>query len=111
MSSAVVASLLANQAPTGAEVISRLREHQGELRTKYGVESIALFGRVAEGTATPNSVVELLVEFRTPPTFRKFFETQYFLEEILGREVDLVTRDGMPERRLQVALQGELIHA
>lgn len=111
MSSAVVASLLAKRAPSRSEVISRLRECRSELHERFGVESLILFGDVAQDEATPDSDINILVEFCRSPTLQSFFATQYFLEEILGWEVDLVTRDGMPERRLHTALQGEQIDA
>ena len=40
-----------------------LNQHDAEQREVYGVKSLALFGSVARGEATPASDVDMLVEF------------------------------------------------
>lgn len=46
---------------------------------------------VARDTALPASDIDLLVEFDGPATPGRFFGVQFYLEELLGRAVDLVT--------------------
>ena len=79
------------------EILQVLRDHQAELRA-MGVKSLAIFGSVARGEATPESDVDVLVEFDGPATFDRFMETKFFLEDLLGCSVDLVTRQALKPR-------------
>ena len=84
------------------EIRRVLRRHADELRSRYRVGFLALFGSAARREATETSDVDLLVEFETEPTFDLFMDLKFRLEELLGRPVDLVTRaglrDGLKER-------------
>ena len=71
-------------------VISRIRRHHAQL-TKLGVKSVSIFGSVARGEERPDSDVDILVEFRGRATLDRYMETKFYLEELLGRKVDLVT--------------------
>ncbi|MEQ9483267.1 nucleotidyltransferase family protein [Coleofasciculus sp. F4-SAH-05] len=73
-----------------AELEARLREYRQELR-QYGVKSLAVFGSVAREEATQTSDVDLLVEFDGVVTFDRYMDLKFFLEDGLGRSVDLVS--------------------
>ncbi|MCW5850961.1 MAG: nucleotidyltransferase family protein [Anaerolineae bacterium] len=75
---------------TRDDVLRLLAEHRAELRRR-GVKSIALFGSAARGEAGPQSDVDILVEFETPPTFDRYMDVKFYLEDLLGAPVDLVT--------------------
>ena len=84
------------------QVATILREHQAELH-RWDIASLAVFGSVARGEAGPDSDVDLLVDFGRPVGLFHFVRLQRRLEEILGRRVDLVTRDALrPTMRAQV---------
>jgi uncharacterized protein len=72
------------------EVIELLRAHRAEIDA-FGVKSLALFGSVARDEARPDSDVDVLVEFEGPTTFRRRVGLLMYLEELLGRKVDLAT--------------------
>ena len=72
-------------------LLAFLREHQS-LMDRYGVKSLAVFGSVARDEATADSDVDLLVEFEEPPTFDRYMDLKFFLEDRLGCGVDLVSR-------------------
>lgn len=91
------------------EALRILAEHREEI-ARYGVKSLALFGSVARDEARPDSDVDVLVEFEKPVGFFKFYDLQQYLESILGRRVDLVTRDGL-HPRLKDRILGEVIRA
>ncbi len=96
---------------TQDRVLETLSEHLGDLE-RFGVESIAVFGSVARNEASPDSDVDLLVEFHPEErvgVFR-FLELKEYLESILGSRVDLVTRDGL-KRQLREEILGEAITA
>jgi hypothetical protein len=61
------------------------------------VTSIRLFGSVARDEATPDSDIDLLVDFDTPPTLFGFFRLRGFLEGLLQSPVDLVTETGLKD--------------
>ena len=76
------------------EIRSLLRAHTAEL-AQLGVQSLALFGSTVRGAATPSSDIDLLVDFERPVGLFAFVGIQQRLTEILGRQVDLVPRDGL----------------
>lgn len=90
------------------EVLSILHKHEDELREKYGVESLALFGSMARDEACPDSDVDLLVEFNRPVGLFGLIALQQHLESLLGCKVDLGTprslRPDMKEQVLQEAV-------
>jgi predicted nucleotidyltransferase len=90
------------------DVLSILHKHEDELREKFGVESLALFGSVARDEARPDSDVDLLVEFNRPVGLFGLAALQQRLESLFGCKVDLGTphslRPGMKERVLQEAI-------
>jgi hypothetical protein len=78
------------------DLLSILRAHRADLE-RYGVESLRLFGSMARGDASAESDVDLLVRFRSTPTFSGFMRLRIFLEDLLGLKVDLVTESGLRE--------------
>jgi predicted nucleotidyltransferase len=80
---------------TKADVLARIRQQQARLRA-LGVAQLGLFGSFVRDEATAASDVDLLVDFEPGrKTFNGFFEVVDFLEELLGREVELLTRPGL----------------
>ena len=73
----------------------QIREHITELRNQYQVASLGIFGSFARGEATESSDVDILVEFNESVDLFHFIRLQYYLAEILGRKVDLVTPDAL----------------
>ena len=69
-----------------------------ELRRKYGISELSLFGSVARDEAGDTSDVDVLVAFERAPSFTTFMELKFELEERLGARVDLVTRSGLKPR-------------
>ncbi len=73
----------------------QIREHITELKDKYQVASLGIFGSTARGEATESSDIDILVEFSESVDLFHFIRLQYHLAEILGRKVDLVTPDAL----------------
>ncbi len=80
------------------EAISILRSYLPALRSEFGVRRIALFGSMARDEARADSDLDLLVDFEVGPTFDSFMGLKFFLEDHLGRKVDLVTPDALKPR-------------
>lgn len=63
---------------------------------EFGVEQIGLFGSFVRGEASSESDIDLLVEMsKNRKTFRNFMALNYYLEELFGRRVELVTKQSL----------------
>jgi predicted nucleotidyltransferase len=91
------------------EVIAVLMAHQEQLKN-FRVKSLALFGSFAREEATPESDVDLLVEFDSPVGLFTFMRLQRYLQTILGRSVDLGTPDSL-KNYLKEAVLKEAVRA
>ena len=70
-------------------------ERQEQIRA-FGVKRYGLFGSFVRGEHTDESDVDILVEFEPgQKTFDHFMHLAFFLEELLGRPVDLVTLESL----------------
>jgi predicted nucleotidyltransferase len=69
------------------EILTKLKP---TLKEKFKVKEIGIFGSCARGKESEDSDVDILVEFSGPVGW-EFIDVREFLEEILGRKVDLVT--------------------
>jgi len=80
---------------TAAEAQARLAACASEVRA-LGVVRLALFGSVLRGEASPESDVDLLVEFAPgKKSFDRFMALGDLLEARLGRPVELVTPEAL----------------
>ncbi|HYN21683.1 MAG TPA: nucleotidyltransferase domain-containing protein [Thermoanaerobaculia bacterium] len=66
------------------------------LDARFGLDTLWLYGSEAEGTARPDSDVDLAALFRRRPEGLELFDARTELEEILRRDVDLVDLDQAP---------------
>lgn len=94
---------------TVKEIQSVLAHHKPDLRRRYGVREIAIFGSIARGEATSTSDVDLLVEFERPIGL-DFVALADYLEQILGTPVDLATRNSL-KPSLRSIIERELVYA
>lgn len=72
-------------------MLERLRANREVLASRFDVCWMGVFGSVSRDEARPESDVDILVSFQGPATFDGYFGLKFFLEELLEREVDLVT--------------------
>ena len=75
-------------------VIEILRSHEPEIRKRFSVKRIGVFGSFARGEQKDTSDVDILVEFEKP-TFDNFMNLAFFLEDLFQRKVDLVTSNSL----------------
>ena len=90
-------------------VLELLRSHRGELEARFGVKHLALFGSTARDSAKAGSDVDLLVTFDGSATSKRFFGTQFFIEDLLGSPVDLVT-DKTLRAELRPYIEVDILH-
>ena len=81
-----------------ADAIAMISAQRDDLARRFGVRSLSLFGSVARDEAGPDSDVDLVVEFDGPTTFDAHMGLVVFLEDLLGRNVDVVTAKGLRPR-------------
>lgn len=85
--------LLAHSKPTLAE--------------RSGVVRLALFGSTARDAARGD--IDILVAFDGPATSERYFGVQFYLEDLFGCPVDLVT-DKAVRRELRPFIEKEAVH-
>lgn len=74
-----------------ARALELLRKHLPTLADEYDVRSLALFGSLSRHEASADSDIDILVGFDGPATSARYFGVQFYLEDLLGHPVDLVT--------------------
>ena len=79
------------------KILQTLREHKDEMRSRFSVSQIGLFGSYVHDSARKGSDIDLLVEFGEP-TFDHYMDLKFFLEKIFQQPVDLVLADSVKPR-------------
>jgi predicted nucleotidyltransferase len=85
-----------------------LQSHIADLHARFGVRRLSLFGSVARDEAGPVSDVDILVDFGRAPSFRQYMGTKFYLEDLFGCRVDLVTQ-GTLKPRIAPSVERECI--
>jgi hypothetical protein len=85
---------------TREEITAVLRENFSYLASEYGVKRIGLFGSYAGNMPSETSDVDIVVEFERPIGFR-FAEFAEYLEDLLGKPVDILTPAGIQGIRVE----------
>lgn len=82
------------------DALKLLREHFIETQRQFGVKRLALFGSTVRDEAREDSDVDLLVEFDGKADSKRYFGLMFYLEDLLGCTLDLVTDKALrPELR------------
>ncbi len=72
-------------------ILTQLTGRMEEIRQRFSVRRLSVFGSVVRGEASEGSDVDVLVVFDRKATFDLFMDLKFYLEELLGTGVDLVT--------------------
>ena len=92
-----------------SETLALLSQHKPELQRRFGVSQLALFGSRARDQSRADSDTDVLVVFDGPATSARYFGLQFYLEDMLGSRVDMVTDKALrPE--LRPFVEQEAIH-
>jgi uncharacterized protein len=81
-----------------AAILEKLNEHSGETLDRFGAKHLSLFESAARDELRDDSDIDVLVEFEQAATYDGNFDLKEFLEQLLGRRVDLVTEKGLKPR-------------
>jgi len=72
-----------------------IREHKPELKEKYQVKEIGVFGSYVRGEEKKKSDVDVLVSFKGSVGFFKFLDLEDYLHKLIGIKIDLVSRKAL----------------
>ncbi|HEX9667809.1 MAG TPA: nucleotidyltransferase family protein [Thermodesulfobacteriota bacterium] len=77
------------------EILKILKDELSYLSKTYNVKNLGLFGSYSREEQTPESDIDILVEFEKPIGFFNFIELEDYLTDKLGAKVELVTGDAL----------------
>ena len=77
------------------EIEKVIQKNKKELKEKYGLIEIGIFGSYVRGEQDENSDIDILVEVERPMGFVKFIKLENRLSQILGIKVELVTKKAL----------------
>lgn len=90
------------------EIMDVLAREIDSLRREYGVKDLSVFGSAARDELSSESDVDIVVDFDGPATIERYLDVKEHLEEVLDRDVDLVTRTALKPRLLD-RIKGEML--
>ncbi len=80
------------------QILDVLHNHIGDIQQRFDVKQLSLFGSAARDEMNEKSDIDVLVEFKGPATFDGYMDLKFYLEDLFGKEVDLVTASGLKPR-------------
>ncbi len=79
------------------EILRKIRENRDKIRS-FGVKRIGVFGSFVRGEEKEDSDIDIIVEFEEEKkNFDNFINLAFYLEELLGRKVDLLTPESISQ--------------
>jgi len=94
---------------TSDDILAYLRQSRERFAQLYSVRRIGIFGSAARGEAREDSDLDVLVEM-SEPTFDRYMDLKFELEDAFGASVDLVLSDTIKER-LRPSIEQEVVYA
>jgi predicted nucleotidyltransferase len=92
-----------------SDAIQLLAQSKPVLVSRYGVKRLALFGSTARDAARSDSDIDVLVAFDGPATSERYFGVQFYLENLFGGRIDLVTEKAL-RSELRPFIEKEAVH-
>jgi len=86
-------SPMVNEFGKASRFIEVLRQCKQELKERYKVKSLGIFGSYVRNEQKKGSDLDILVEFDEPPSLLRFLQLEHYLSDLLGVRVDLVMKD------------------
>jgi uncharacterized protein len=77
------------------EILAALRAALPEIRRRWPIGSLAIFGSIARGSGGAKSDLDVLVKFERPVSLSEFLALENALSALADRRVDLVTREAL----------------
>ena len=76
-------------------ITNELRRNMSQLKGRYSISSLGLFGSHVRGEQQDESDVDILVEFEDSPSLLKFMALERHLSDLIGKKVDLVMKSAL----------------
>ncbi|MGB7413140.1 MAG: nucleotidyltransferase family protein [Thermosynechococcaceae cyanobacterium] len=89
------------------QAIDILKNYEQSIKG-FGIASLSIFGSVARDEAHFDSDIDILVDFLEAPTFDRYMDLKFYLEDCLGKSVDLVSYK-MLKPQIRQAVEKEAI--
>ena len=90
-------------------ILTQLQSRKDQFARKYTVRRMGIFGSIARGQCRQDSDIDIVVEMESP-TFDRYMDLKFELEDLFGRDVDLVLADSI-KSRLRPVIEKETIYA
>ena len=90
-------------------IIKCLTDHAEDIRKRFAVKDLAVFGSVIRDNVDEARDVDVLVVFEGRADFDRYMDLKFYLEGLLNKRVDLVTQ-GALRSRLRPDIEREAIH-
>ncbi len=85
------------------EIRNILHAHSSDLRKRYGIINLSIFGSVVSGEAREESDVDILATFSKPIGLLKLISAENYISDLLNLKVDLIPSDEVrPELQEQI---------
>jgi len=93
------------------DVLALLRQHEPDLKRRFGVTMIGIFGPFIHGEEPEGRGVDVLVSFRSgKESFDNLMDCKGYLEHLFGHHVDLIL-NGIVRNRFTPYIPGETLFA
>jgi len=86
------------------EIREILNKHKNNLKEKYGIIELGIFGSYVRDAQKDSSDVDILVEFEKPVSLLKIVSLENYLSDLIGIKVDVV-----PKKNIRVELKDEIL--
>ena len=90
-------------------ILNFLKTHENELREKYSIVKVGLFGSYATGEETDESDIDLYAEFKDKK-FKNIAGVWNYLEKELGKKIDLFYPHKNMRPSLKESIENEVIY-
>jgi len=94
---------------TKTTILNFLKTHENELREKYSIVKLGLFGSYATGEATDESDIDLYAEFEDKK-FKNIAGAWNYLEKKFGKKIDLFYSHKNMRPSLKESIENEVIY-
>lgn len=101
---------MANSHLTKNKILKILKQIKGEIKEKYKVKEIGVFGSFVRNEQRKRSDIDILVEFEKVPDLLTFINMENYLSKIFRKKVDLVRKNAIRKELKKIVLN-EVVYA
>ncbi|MGK7934162.1 MAG: nucleotidyltransferase family protein [Microcystaceae cyanobacterium] len=83
------------------EILSRVKSL---VKKKYQISELGIFGDYVTGEIQENSKVNILIDYREPPSLLDLVDMEYYLSDLLQIKADVISKNGLKGNRKQQIL-------